>query len=368
LCSPRWPESNVLGAADAEVRDVRAVVVHGAGDVRVEQHAPPEPTAGHVLIRVAFGGVCGSDVSYWKRGRVADFVLREPLVLGHEISGTVVDASEAHRDLREGQTVTVHPASPCGRCGPCRVGHPNVCERARYLGSAAWFPHVQGAFADVLQVRDDQVVPLPECLSLRDAALAEPLGVALHALNRAGDVAGRRVLVSGCGPIGALTVAAALARGAAEVVTTDVAATALQVGSKLGARTVNVTEVPAGAHAEAIGPVDAAVETSGSGPGLTTALAALTRRGVLVPLGLAPGEIGVPMATIVSREITLRGSFRFDTEIVEAVRLLAAGLPAEHVISHVIDVEQAAGALALAADPTRSCKVLLDLGNSVAGS
>ena len=157
---------------------MRAVVVHGAGDVRVEQQAAPEPTAGHVLIRVAFGGLCGSDVSYWKRGRVADFVLREPLVLGHEISGTVLDATDAHRDLREGQTVTVHPASPCGTCGPCRTGHPNVCERGRYLGSAAYFPHVQGAFADVLQVREDQVVPLPERLSLRDAALAEPLGVA----------------------------------------------------------------------------------------------------------------------------------------------------------------------------------------------
>ncbi len=340
---------------------MRAVVVHAAGDVRVEERSSPPSESGHVLIRVAFGGVCGSDVHYWRHGRVGDFALREPLVLGHEISGTVLDARNSALDLQEGQAVTAHPASPCGACGPCRAGHPNVCERGRYLGSAAYFPHVQGAFADVLRVRDDQVVPLPEGLSLRNAALAEPLGVALHALNRAGDVTGRRVLVSGCGPIGALAVAAALARGASEVVATDVTAAALDVGTKLGARTVNVAEVPPEEHAEAIGPVDVAVETSGSGPGLKTALTSLTRRGVLVPLGLAPGDIGVPMATVVARELTVRGSFRFDTEIADAVRMLSGGLPADHIISHVIGVEQAVAALELAADPARSCKVLLDL-------
>src|SRR5947199_6218281 len=172
---------------------MRAVVVHAAGDVRVEERSSPPSKSGHVLLRVAFGGVCGSDVHYWRHGRVGDFVLREPLVLGHEISATVLDASNSNLDLCEGQAVTAHPASPCGACAPCRAGHPNVCETGRYFGSAAYFPHVQGAFADVLMVRDDQVVPLPEGLSLHHAALAETTGVALHALHRAGDAAGQRV-------------------------------------------------------------------------------------------------------------------------------------------------------------------------------
>lgn len=331
---------------------MRAVVVHAAGDVRVEQQAAPTAGPGLVLVRVAFGGVCGSDVHYWRHGRVGDFTLREPLVLGHEISGTLVDT---------GEPVTVHPASPCGTCAPCLAGHPNVCVRGRYLGSAAYFPHVQGAFADVVAVRDDQVVPLPAHLDLRDAATAEPLGVALHALNRAGFTPGQRVLVSGCGPIGALAVAAAVAKGAGEVVVTDVADSALEVGRGLGARPVNVAAVPAAEHADAVGPVDVAIETSGSAPGLRTALSALVRQGVLVPLGLTPGDVGVPMALVVSREISVRGSFRFDTEIVEAVRMLADGLPVRHVISHVLDVDAASSALELAADPGRSCKVLLDL-------
>lgn len=343
---------------------MRAVVVHAAGDVRLEERPTPPPAPGHVLVRVAFGGVCGSDVHYWRHGRVGDFRLREPLVLGHEVSGTVADASQSGLDLREGQPVTVHPATACGRCAACRSGHPNVCEQARYLGSAAYYPHVQGGFVEVLRVRDDQVVAVPDGVSLREAALAEPLGVALHALYQAGGVSGRRVLVTGCGPIGAVAASAAQALGAAEVVVTDVAAAALAVGRALGATTVDVATVPVTDQPAAIGAVEVAVETSGSAAGLRTALLSLARRGTAVCLGLAPGDVGVPVSTVVSRELTIRGSFRFDTEIADAVRMLGDGLLLDPVISHVLGIEQAAAALELAADPTRSCKVLLDLGSA----
>lgn len=342
----------------------RGVVVHAANDLRVDELPEPEPAPGQVVLDVVYGGVCGSDLHYVHRGGVGDFVLREPMVLGHEVVARVRAVGSGVGEVRgampaPGLAVAVHPATPCGSCPECEAGRANVCRRATYLGSAARFPHVQGGFARQLAVRADQLVPLPDGLGMRRAAVAEPLAVALHALHRAGDVAGRRLLVTGAGPIGCLLVAAASRLGAAEIIVTDLTDEALAVAAAVGATTT--------LRADRLGPgdlptdIDVAVEASGSGPGLAACVEAVRRGGTVVQLGLLPpGATPLLGNLLVTREIDLRGTFRFTHEIDEAVRMLAAGLLVDPIITHVLPMTETAAAFALAADRTRASKVLID--------
>ncbi|MFH8774544.1 L-idonate 5-dehydrogenase [Streptomyces sp. NPDC017958] len=337
-------------------------VIHGAGELRVAELPDPEPGPGQALVAVRYGGVCGSDLHYWRHGGVGDFRLREPMVLGHEVVGTVVSYGSGATGPAPGTAVAVHPATPCGRCPECGAGRANVCRDTRYLGSAARFPHVQGGFAGQVVVPAGQLRPLPDGLGLRRAALAEPLAVALHAVRRAGDVSGRHVLVTGAGPIGCLVVAAAKAAGAARVTATDLLPEALGYAALAGADTLVRADDPddTGWPAEA----DVAVEASGVAAGLDTCLRLVRRGGVVVQLGmLPPGRCPFPGNLLVSREIELRGAFRFDTGFDEALRLLAAGGEFDGLISAVVPVRQAEAAFDLAADRSRSCKVLLDLGH-----
>jgi L-idonate 5-dehydrogenase len=334
-------------------------VIHGAGDLRVAELPAPVPGPGEALVAVRYGGVCGSDLHYWRHGGVGDFRLREPMVLGHEVVGTVVSYGPGATGPGPGTAVAVHPATPCGACPECADGRANVCRDTRYLGSAARFPHVQGGFAERVAVPVGQVRALPDGLGLRRAALAEPLAVALHAVRRAGDVSGRHVLVTGAGPIGCLVVAAAKAAGAARVTVTDPVPEALRYAAVAGADAVVRADEPgdAGWPAE----VDAAVEASGVAAGLDTCLRLVRRGGVVVQLGmLPPGRTPFAGNLLVSREVELRGSFRFAAEFDEALALLAARGEFDGLVSAVVALGDAGSAFTLAADRGRSCKVLLE--------
>ncbi|MER6560844.1 L-idonate 5-dehydrogenase [Streptomyces sp. NPDC001027] len=345
-----------------------ACVIHGQGDLRVDELTAPSPGPGEVLVAVSHGGICGSDLHYWRHGGVGDFRLREPMVLGHEVVGVASSGPLA------GAAVAVHPATPCGVCPECAHGRRQVCRDTRYLGSAARTPHVQGGFAAEIAVPAGQVRPLPQGLPPRRAVLAEPLSVALHAVRRAGAVSGRRVLVTGAGPIGALVVAAAKAAGAAHVTVTDLLPAALGYARAAGADVVVRADDPADPGwppetdtAAAVGvdvAVDVAVEASGTAAGLETCLRLVRRGGVVVQLGmLPPGQSPFPGNLLVSREIELRGAFRFDTEFDDALRLLAAEPAFDALVSAVVPVREAESAFALAADRSRSCKVLLSFGD-----
>ncbi|MGW5563274.1 L-idonate 5-dehydrogenase [Streptomyces tendae] len=334
-------------------------VIHGPGDLRVEDVPVPRPGPGEALVAVRYGGVCGSDLHYWRHGGVGDFRLREPMLLGHEVVGTVVAyGSPDTPGPAAGTSVAVHPAAPCGVCPECEDGRRNVCRDTRYLGSAARFPHVQGGFAARIVVPAEQLRALPAGLDPRRGALAEPLSVALHAVRRAGDLAGRHVLVTGAGPIGCLVVAAAKAAGAAHVTVTDLLPAALEYARAVGADTL-VRAGDSGWPVE----VDAAIEASGVAAGLDTCLRLVRRGGVVVQLGmLPPGQSPFAGNLLVSREIELRGAFRFDGEFDDALLLLAAEPAFDALVGAVVPVRDTASAFELAADRSRSCKVLLDFG------
>lgn len=311
------------------------------------------------MVRVFYGGICGSDLHYWKHGAAGESILREPMVLGHEVVGVVERADAKGEGPSEGTAVAVHPARYGESPERFPADRPNISAASSYLGSAARLPHTAGAFADRVAMPWTMLRPLPSGIDLRTAALIEPASVAWHALTRSGDVEGKRVLVNGAGPIGALIVAAAAAHGAAEIVAVDLHDHPLEIARQVGA-----THVLKATDTDAVRRVDADVtfESSGSPRGLASALAATTRGGRLVMVGLQPaGDQPVPIATAITRELDVLGAFRFHDEIDAVIVALAEGrLSIAPVVTHVFPVDDALTALNTASDPGISGKVLLD--------
>ncbi|MEU5732875.1 L-idonate 5-dehydrogenase [Streptomyces antimycoticus] len=342
---------------------VLGCVIHGQGDLRIEELPEPEPAPGQALVAIRYGGICGSDLHYHRHGGVGDFRLQEPMVLGHEVVGTVVAYGEGATGPAVGTPVAVHPATPCGECPECSDGRANVCRDTRYLGSAARTPHVQGGFASHIVVPATQLRALPEGLEPRRAALAEPLAVALHAVRRAGAVKGRHVLVTGAGPIGCLAIAAARAAGAATITATDLLPRALEFAAAAGATACVRADDPDDPNWPS-DEMDVAIEASGVAAGLDTCLRRVRRGGVVVQLGmLPPGQSPFAGNLLVAREIELRGALRFHTEFDDALRLLAAEPSFDALISGVRPAREAVEAFGQAADRSQSCKVLLDFAN-----
>ncbi|AQW51428.1 L-idonate 5-dehydrogenase [Streptomyces violaceusniger] len=342
---------------------VLGCVIHGQGDLRIEELPEPEPAPGQALVAIRYGGICGSDLHYHRHGGVGDFRLQEPMVLGHEVVGTVVAYGEGATGPAVGTPVAVHPATPCGVCPECSDGRANVCRDTRYLGSAARTPHVQGGFASQIAVPAAQLRVLPEGLEPRRAALAEPLAVALHAVRRAGAVKGRHVLVTGAGPIGCLTVAAARAAGAATITATDLLPRALEFAAAAGATARVRADDPDDPNWPS-DEMDVAIEASGVAAGLDTCLRRVRRGGVVVQLGmLPPGQSPFAGNLLVAREIELRGALRFHAEFDDALRLLAAEPSFDALISGVRPAREAVEAFGQAADRGQSCKVLLDFAD-----
>jgi len=341
---------------------MKAVVCHGPKDLRIEERDQPEVGADEVLIGIEAGGICGSDLHYYRHGGFGAIRLREPMILGHEVAGRIREIGSGVTGLAVGDPVAVNPSRPCGTCEYCRRALYNHCLDMRYYGSAMRFPHVQGAFSQSLVVKSWQCETLPAGTMVRHAAFAEPFSVALHAARRAGELIGKRVLVTGCGPIGALVVAAAKMHGALEVVATDVVDEALKRASAVGADvTINVASDGAklAAYAKGKGTFDVVVEASANEAALRSALDVIRPRGRLVQLGLG-GNVTVPQTQLVAKEIEWCGSFRFHEEFAWAVRLIGAGrVPLAPLLTGVYPIEDAVAAFEAAGDRKTSMKVLL---------
>ena len=331
---------------------MRAARIHGKQDLRIEEVPTPVPGPGQVRIRPAYVGICGSDLHYFSDGAAGIFRIVEPLIPGHEMSGTI-DLDPSGR-FAPGTAVTVHPAT----WGPPSSGARPTWPGGTFLGSASTSPHTQGAMSDQMVVTTDQVRPLPASLPLRRAALVEPLAVGLHAIAVAGGVQGRSVLVSGSGPIGLLAAAGALAVGAAQVWCTDV-----RPGPLARARALGVTEVVDVSQAPLPeSRFDVVLECAGLPQTLHALLRACTRGGIVVQVGNVPDEDRpVNLAPIVSKEIQLRGTFRYDEEIDDAIAMLAATPSIEQVVTHERTLAEILDAFAIAADSDASGKVLVRL-------
>ena len=340
-----------------------AVVVHAIDDLRSDDLPLRSPGPDETVVAIAYGGICGSDLHYWTHGAAGESILRAPMVLGHEVVGTVAAAAADGTGPADGTRVAVPPAAPAA-AGVARApaDRPNLSPGCTYLGSAARFPHTEGAFVRYATLPSRMLRPLPDGLALRTAAVVEPAAVAWHGVRRAGEVAGKTVLVVGAGPIGALIVAVLARAGAAEIVAVDLHDHPLVVARQLGAtRTLRATDGDAIAAVQA----DVALDSSGRARGLASAIRGTARGGRVVMVGLLPtGDQPVPMSLAITRELELVGSFRFNDEIDEVIAALADGsLVVDPVLTHEYPVAEALEAFAVAKDASRSSKVLLRFGD-----
>jgi L-idonate 5-dehydrogenase len=337
---------------------MRAIVIHAAKDLRIEDRASEALGAGQLRLRLATGGVCGSDLHYYNHGGFGAIRLREPMILGHEVSAYVDELGPGVTGFHPGQLVAVSPSRPCGHCKYCLEGLPNHCLNMRFYGSAMPFPHIQGAFREELVADAFQCVDATG-LTPGEAAMAEPLAVTLHATQRAGGLLGKRVLVTGCGPIGVLSILSARRAGAREIVATDLSDFTLALAKTAGAdRVINSAAEPdaLAAYAADKGTFDVLYECTGVAAALAGAIPALRPRGVILQLGLG-GDMTLPMMAITAKELDLRGSFRFHPEFAVGVDLMRQGLiDVKPLITHALPLSDAETAFKLASDRSQAMK------------
>ncbi|MFB4352405.1 zinc-binding dehydrogenase [Microbacterium sp. LS_15] len=341
---------------------MRAVRLAGTGTVEIVDRAMPVVRAGHALVRVDLVGLCGSDLSYFRKGANGDFRVRAPLVLGHEIVGTVVEAPADDAFVTVGDRVAVHPVWPCPRPGQHDVPDDLREESPSFLGSASTWPHTDGGLQEYLALRTERLRVIPAELPSAAAVLAEPTAVVLHALSRAGDLRGAEAFVCGAGPIGLLAVLALRRAGARRVTVSDVREAPLALARRIGADAVvdlSVEEPRASC-------ADVVIEASGVPAALESAVSIARADARIVQLGMLPRDPRpIALSGIVTKELHLIGTHRFSGEFDDALRLLRDSPHAAEIVTAVTPLESAASAFETMVDPTVSGKVVVDVSGRI---
>jgi 2-desacetyl-2-hydroxyethyl bacteriochlorophyllide A dehydrogenase len=341
---------------------MKAAVLHGARDIRIEPYRQPELHPGMVLLRPRRVGICGTDLHYYEHGHNATFVPDRPFILGHEFTAEVAAVASGVDAVKVGQRVTVNPARACGFCAYCKGGQINLCRKTIMLGSASTTPPTDGALAEFVTVRADQCHLLPDDMDDGIGAMMEPLSVALHAVKRAGTVSGKRVLVTGGGTIGLLTAMTARAFGAVPVAVSDIVAARRHKAVELGADVAldpTAHDLPHQVQELTGLGFDMVFEASGAPPALRAAFDLVRPGGTIVQIGtVGTADIPIPVNQLMVREINFRGSMRYGDTFDEAIRLVAAGrIHVSSLINNVFALEDSVKALHLAADKSAALKV-----------
>jgi len=341
---------------------MKAVVIHAAKDLRIEEREVEALQPGQVEVAIKAGGICGSDLHYYNHGGFGTVRVREPMILGHEVAGSITALGEGVYGLVVGDRVAVSPSRPCNACEYCLKGQQNHCLKMRFYGSAMPMPHIQGAFRQRLVAEAYQCHKVAEGVSINEAAMAEPFAVTLHGVSRAGALTDKRVLVTGCGPIGALAIIAARAHGAREIVATDVMDPVLNKALEIGAdQVINVAENPEklSAYSANKGYFDVQFEASGNERAVRSGLEALRPRSTLIQLGLG-GDVSIPQNMVVSKEIEMKGTFRFHEEFGLAVALINnRRVDLKPLLTGTFPLEDAIAAFETAGDRNKAMKVQL---------
>ena len=331
---------------------MKSLKIHGPEDLRIEDYPLENLSPNQVEVTIAVGGICGTDLHYYKHGGFGQIKLKEPMVLGHEVSGFISKIGTAVKNLSIGDLVSVSPSRPCKECDFCLGGLPVHCTNMKFYGSAMPFPHIQGAFREKLIAESSQCITA-NGLSPEEAAMAEPLAVCLHAIKQVDDIFGKKILIVGSGPIGTLCVLSARRAGAKEIVVTDISDTSLEYSKSVGADKVintaknknQIEELQTGK-----GYFDVAIECSGSASGVNDAITYLRPRGELIQLGLG-GDILMPLVSVTTKELKLKGSFRFHSEFELAVEMMKRKLiNVTPLITHNIPLQKAEEGFKIALD------------------
>ncbi|MDV3126285.1 NAD(P)-dependent alcohol dehydrogenase [Mycobacterium sp. 21AC1] len=325
---------------------MRASVMTGVGTLVIEDRPVPTPGPHEVLVEVAAVGVCGSDVHYYRHGRIGDFVVEDPMILGHELSGRIAAVGDGVDPGRVGQRVAVEPQHACRRCAQCKAGRYNLCPEMKFYAT----PPIDGAFCRYVTIDDDMAHPVPDSMSDDAAALLEPLSVAITTMRKAGIVPGSSILIAGAGPIGVICAQAARAFGASRIVVSDLVAARRERVLEFGA-----TEVldPTVDDVAALDPkVDAFVDASGAAPAVVSGIKAVGPAGKVVLVGMGADEVALPVGYIQNWEITVTGVFRYTDTWPAAIHLVTSGaVDLDALVTGRYDLEHVGDALDSDTDP-----------------
>lgn len=325
---------------------MRASVLTGVGTLTIENRAVPSPAPHEVLVEVAAVGVCGSDVHYYRHGRIGDYVVTAPMILGHELSGRITAVGSDVDAGRVGQRVAIEPQRPCRRCRQCASGRYNLCPHMKFFAT----PPVDGALCRFVTIDAEMAHPVPDSMSDEAAALLEPLSVAIATMRKAAAAPGSSVLIAGAGPIGVMCAQTARAFGAARIVVSDPLSARRERVLRYGA-----TEVldPAAADVAALDPqVDAFVDASGAPPAVVTGVKAVGPAGRVVLVGMGADDYRLPISYIQNMEITVTGVFRYTDTWPTAIHLVTSGaVDLDSLVTGRYDLDHVAEALDSDSDP-----------------
>src|SRR6266513_5623732 len=310
------PTSRSTGNRGQPHGTMTTAVLYAPRDLRIEQRPVPSPSEGEVLVRILSVGVCGSDVHYYDHGRIADFVVRSPLVLGHESSGQIVEVGKGVSQARVGERVAIEPGEPCGHCAQCRAGRYNLCPNIRFHGT----PPVDGTLSEFVAVRSELAYAVPDEISDNAAALLEPLSVGIWANRKAGTQTGTSLLIAGAGPVGLVTTKVALAMGATRIAVTDVNRHRLSAALASGA-----TEIAVPGSDDIAGDFDAFIDCSGSAAAINGGVRSVRPAGAVVLVGMGADELRLPLEVIQQRGLIVTGTFRYANTWPTAIALVASG-------------------------------------------
>ncbi len=346
------------------MKRIKAAVMHGIDDVRVEDVDFPQIKAGEVLIKMKSVGVCGSDVHYYKHGKIGPYIVNKPMILGHEAAGEIVEVAADVKNFKPGDRVAIEPGYTCRKCVYCKTGRYNLCPDVTFMAT----PPIHGAYVEYVAWPADFVFHLPDNMTYDHGALMEPLAVGMHAVRRSRLKPGEPVIILGAGTIGLVTLLAAKAAGAGEIIVADLEDVRLNMAQKLGAtKIINagkentveaIKELTNGFGMEVV------FETAGSVPTTQQTIALAARGGRIVWVGLAGQDtFPMPVLAAIDKEVDIMGIFRYANVYPYAIQLVSTGrINIDPLVTHRYGLNQVTEALNVAHERRDGAvKVIVDI-------
>jgi L-iditol 2-dehydrogenase len=338
-----------------------AAVMDRPFSINIQQVSIPEPKEDEALVRVHCIGICGSDVHYYEHGKIGRYEVKEPIILGHELAGEVVEVGKNVTNVIAGDRVAVEPGVTCGRCDYCKSGRYNLCPDVVFMAT----PPVDGAWAEYITIRSDFLFKLPDEVSYEEGALLEPLSVGIHAMNRGNVGPGDRLFISGLGPIGLLTIEAAKMFGVTEIYASDVVPFRREKALELGATAVfdpTQSDIREELQKLCRQGVSVVVETSGNQHAISNTVKIVNRGGKVVLVGLpVVSDIPLDIPHLIDSEIDIVGIFRYANTYPIAISALQKSKSRlEDVITHKYSLKDTKEAVELArTEKEKSIKVMI---------
>nr|ABU53620.1 sorbitol dehydrogenase [Pyrrhocoris apterus] len=324
--------------------DNLTAVLYKIDDLRLENRPIPEPKDDEVLLKMGSVGICGSDVHYLEKGRIGDFIVKAPMIMGHEASGTVVKCGSKVKHLKEGDRVAIEPGVPCRYCLFCKEGNYHLCPDMVFCAT----PPVHGNLSRYYTHAADFCHKLPDHVSLDEGAVLEPLSVGVHACKRRGVTLGSVVLVLGAGPIGLVTILVAKHMGAGHVICIDLLENRLAVAKECGAdytlkrnATDDVDSVAAKIEEIFTVKPNISIDCGGSQRTVNIGFKATRNGGKFVMVGMGSNEVTIPLVAASAREVDIIGVFRYCNDYPLALSMVASGkVNVKRLITHHFKLEE----------------------------